>query len=141
MENHGTGGADSTRREFEENAGMEDGNIVLCGASSYTQKYFLNPLFAKLPQGVQDDLKIMCVTFTAQIGGTILLEFTPEGNLEFRTEAEENDYLYDEIGSGLLIERMRKERRELLQALEMFYRVFVLGEPLEDDGGEDGENE
>jgi hypothetical protein len=36
---------------------------------------------------------------------------------------------------------MRKERRELLQALEMFYRVFVLGEPLEDDGGEDGENE
>nr|WP_194611081.1 DUF6145 family protein [Clostridium vitabionis] len=120
---------------------MEDGNIVLCGASSYTQKYFLNPLFAKLPQGVQDDLKIMCVTFTAQIGGTILLEFTPEGNLEFRTEAEENDYLYDEIGSGLLIERMRKERRELLQALEMFYRVFVLGEPLEDDGGEDGENE
>ena len=84
MENHGTGGADSTRREFEEKAGMEDGNIVLCGASSYTQKYFLNPLFAKLPQGVQDDLKIMCVTFTAQIGGTILLEFTPEGKSCFR---------------------------------------------------------
>lgn len=141
MENYGTGGAGGARRNFEEKAGMEGGNIVLCGASSYTQKYFLNPLFSRLPQGVQDDLKIMCVTFTAQIGGTILLEFTPEGNLEFRTEADENDYLYDDIGSGLLIERMRKERRELLQALEMFYRVFVLGEPMAEDGGEDGEDE
>lgn len=120
---------------------MDGDNVVLCGASNYTQKYFINPLFSKIPQGIQDDLKIMCVTFTTQIGGTLLLEFTPEGDLEFKTEADEEDYLYDDIGSGLMVEKMRKERRELLQALETFYRVFVLKEPYQDDNGESGEDE
>ncbi len=29
-----------------------------------------------------------------------MLEFAPDGTLEFRIEAEETDYLFDEIGSG-----------------------------------------
>ena len=32
------------------------------------------------------------------------------------------------IGSGLKISRLRKEKADLFESLELFYRVFVLGE-------------
>ena len=51
-----------------------------------------------------------------------------EGNLLFRTDADENDLLYDDIACGMLIKKMQYEKRELLESLEMFYRVFFLGE-------------
>ena len=35
---------------------------------------------------------------------------------------------YDEIGSVLKIKQLQTEKRELLEALEMYYRVFFLGE-------------
>lgn len=41
-------------------------------------------------------------------------------------------FFFDEIGSGLKIRKLRKEKTELLQSLEMFYRVFFLEEPLEE---------
>lgn len=46
----------------------------------------------------------------------------------FRTDADENDLLYDDIACGMLIKKMQYEKRELLESLEMFYRVFFLGE-------------
>ena len=38
---------------------------------------------------------------------------------------------YDEIGSVLKIKQLRNEKRELLEALEMYYKVLYLGEGLE----------
>jgi hypothetical protein len=73
----------------------------------------------------------MCVLYTEDVGGILLLEFTEDGTLEFKVTAEESDYLFDEIGSVLKIKQYRKEKRELLEALEMYYRVFYLGEELE----------
>ena len=46
----------------------------------------------------------------------------------FRTEAAENDFMYDDIGSVLKIKQLQREKRELLEALEMYYKVFFLGE-------------
>ena len=43
---------------------MNQEEVVLCGSSAYTKKYYLNPDFQKLPQGIQDELKLM-----SQIGG------------------------------------------------------------------------
>ena len=60
---------------------MNQERMVLCGASAYEQKYYLNEAFGRLPSRIQDELKIMCVLFT-----------------------------------------------ELLQALEMYYRVILKGE-------------
>lgn len=106
-------------------------NIVLCGANSYVEKYYFNEQFSGLPEGVKEELRIMCVLFTEDVGGTMMLEFTPEGTLEFRVEAEETDYLFDEIGSGLKIRQYQREKRELLESLELYYKVFVLGMPAE----------
>ena len=67
--------------------------------------------------------------------GILFLEFTPEGNLEFRVEAEDQDYLFDEIGSGLKIRQYQREKKELLESLELFYRVVFRGDKLEDELG------
>jgi len=103
-------------------------NTVLCAANSYEKKYYFNDAFAILPQQVRDELQILCVTYTEEIGGIMDLEFDPEGNLEFRTEAIEGDAMYDDIGSALRIKQIRKEKAELFASLELFYRVFVLKE-------------
>ena len=104
-------------------------NLVLCGANSYVEKYWLNEKFKNLPQQVKDELQIMCVTFTEEVGGALFLEFTPDGTLEFRVEKEEGDYLFDEIGSGLLIRRYQRQKADLFEALEMYYKVFIKNKP------------
>lgn len=95
----------------------------------------MNEDFQNLPEQVKNDLKILCVLYTEDVGGTLQLVFNEEGRLVFRTECEENDFLYDEIGSVLKIKQLQQTRQELLEALEMFYQVFFLGEELEEDQG------
>lgn len=107
---------------------MYKDKIVLCGANAYEQKYYFNEDFQALPQSVQDELHIMCVLFTEEIGGVLTLEFDEEGNLEFRTEAKEADAMYDDIGSVLRIKEIQRDKQELLESLELYYRVFFLGE-------------
>lgn len=76
---------------------MFDENIVLCASSSYEKKFFLNENFDKLPQDIKNELKIMCVLFTEEVGGILSLEFDENGTLIFKTEADEGDLLYDDI--------------------------------------------
>lgn len=103
---------------------MYETKVVLCAASAYDKKYYLNPQFDGLPQGVKEDLQIMCVLFTEDVGGIISLYFDEEGNLQIETDAAEEDLLYDEIGSALKIKQMRSEKRDLLEGLEMYYQIF-----------------
>ena len=63
---------------------MYKDKVVLCGASAYEQKYYFNEDFASLPQSIQDELHIMCVLYTEEIGGVLTLEFDEEGSLSLR---------------------------------------------------------
>ena len=102
--------------------------IVLCGSNAYEQKYYLNEDFKGLPQAIKDELKIMCVLFTEDVGGILTLSFEEDGSLFFQTEAEEGDLLYDEIGSVLMVKKLQEEKKELLESLEMYFKVFFLDE-------------
>ena len=106
-------------------------NTVLCGANSYKEKYYFNPAFAALPEDIKKELQIMCVTYTEEAGGIITMEFGPEGDLQFKTMVDDGDIYFDEIESGIIISRMQKEKSELFQQLELFYKVFVLKEELQ----------
>ena len=70
----------------------------------------------------------MCVLYTEDSGGSLQLVFDEEGNLQFRTQQKEGDLLYDEIGSVLKIKQLQNTKQDLLESLEMYYRVFFLGE-------------
>ena len=77
----------------------EDG-IVLCASSAYTKQFYLNPEFESLPESIREELKIMCVLYTEDVGGTLVLRFDEEGNLNFETDANEEELLYDEKENG-----------------------------------------
>ena len=111
---------------------MYQENVVLCGASAYEQKYYFNQDFASHPETIKQELQVMCVLYTEDVGGILTLEFDENGNLQFKTEATDSDFRYDEIGSVLKIKQLQSEKRELLESLEMYYRVFFLGEDMEE---------
>ena len=107
---------------------MGECTTVLCGANSYEQKYYFNEDFSKLPDSIKDELHIICVLFTEEVGGAFMIGFDEEGTLVLTTDADEGDLLYDEIGAGLLVKEVSKRKQDLFESLEMFYKAFVLGE-------------
>ena len=107
---------------------MEQKKIVLCGANAYEKKYYFNKEFDKIPESIKEELHIICVLFTEEVGGIFTFCFDEEGNLEMETDAAPEDYLYDEIGSGLLVRKIRDTKQELLQSLSLYYRVLYLHE-------------
>ncbi len=109
---------------------MYDGKVVLCGANSYEEKYYLNPDFEQLPEAVRNELKIMCVLYVNDVGGILTLVYEENGELCFEVTSEEFDPMFDEIGSRLKIRQLQREKQDLLEALQMYYKVFFMGEDL-----------
>lgn len=115
-----------------ERRSIMDERTVLCAASAYEQKFYINPEFETLPESIRQELQIMCVLYTEDVGGVLMVVFDEDGNLELQVDHEENDFTFDEIGSVLKIKELQQTKRELFEALEMFYRVFCLGEEMEE---------
>lgn len=105
--------------------------VILCAANAYGQKYYLNENFSSLPQTIKDELQIMCVLYTAEIGGIFSLQYDEEGNLYMNVVAEEDDFSFDEIGSALKIKALQNEKRDLLESLEKYYKAVILHEDLD----------
>ena len=105
---------------------MEQESLVLCASSSYEQKYYLNEEFSKLPEAVKEELKIMCVLFTEDVGGILTLRFDEDGTLLFEVSSDEGDLLFDDVGSVLKVKELQRSKIELLEALELYYQVFIL---------------
>lgn len=110
---------------------------VLCGASAYEQKYYFNKEFEKLPQSIQDELHIMCVLFTEEVGGVFTISFDEEGEVLLETEVSDSDIYYDEINSGLMIREVERNRQELFASLRLFYLTFVLKKDISEIIGEE----
>jgi hypothetical protein len=102
---------------------MDGKNVVLCGSSCYEQKYYLNPYFDRLPEEIKKELKIMCVLFTEDVGGVLLLEFKPDGSLIFKTEAGGDDLVFDDIGAEMKIKELTENKQELLSKLVLYYKA------------------
>ena len=99
--------------------------IVLCASSAYEQKYYFNEMFSNLPETVQQELKVLCVLFTEDVGGVLTILFDADGGIVLRPEKNEDDILYDDIGCGLKIRQMEIRQAELWEQLEKFYQTFV----------------
>ena len=110
---------------------MNQERMVLCGASAYEQKYYLNEAFGRLPSRIQDELKIMCVLYVSDVGGILTLVYEEDGELCFEVTSQEFDPMFDDIGSRLKIKQLQREKQDLLQALQLYYKVFFLGGEVE----------
>lgn len=107
---------------------MDKERVVLCGANAYEQKYYFNQQFQGIPKSIQDELHIICVLFTEEVGGIFAISFDEYGSVLLETEAAEEDILYDEVSSGLLVGEIRRTRQEMLESLSLYYRIFILHE-------------
>ena len=110
-----------------------DENVVLCVSNAYQKKYYLNSKFEDLPEHIKKELKIMCVLYTEDVGGILSVEFDADGNLEFHTTYEDGDFFYDEIGSVLKIKQYQNEKKDLLEAIETYYKVLFLGQGFDEE--------
>ena len=115
---------------------MYQDKIVLCGANSYEEKFYMNPDFDNLPQHIKDELKIMCVLYVHDVGGILTLGIiliNSKAELEFEVTSAEGDPMFDEIGSRLKIKEIQtdEKKQELLTQLQLYYKVFFLGEEIE----------
>lgn len=112
---------------------MSNQEITLCASNAYNKKFYLNNNFKGLPEAIKEELQIMCVLYTEDVGGVLELVFDEDGNLEFRTSYDEGDFFYDEIGSVLKIKQYQDVKRELLESLETYYRIVFLGEGFDEE--------
>lgn len=100
---------------------MVDEKRILCAANYYKQKYYLNPYYEGLPQAIKDELKVMCVMFVDEVSGIIALEFDEGGNLKINVTAADSDIYFDEIGAGLKVRQLQRDKKELFEQLEEYY--------------------
>lgn len=105
---------------------MDENKIVLCGANAYEKKYYFNEeQFKMIPESIKEELHIICVLFTEEVGGVFTIAFEEDGNVVMETNADDDDIYYDEVSSGLLIAEIRRSRQELFESLSLYYRVFI----------------
>lgn len=107
---------------------MFDERVILLVSNVYSKKYYFNEDFDQLPQGIKDELKILAVLYTEDVGGILTIGFEENGDLFLEVEANENDLLFDEIGSVLKIKQLQEDKKELWESLETYFKVFFLGE-------------
>ena len=103
---------------------------VLCGANAYEMKYYFNEQFNGIPESIREELHILCVLFTEEVGGVFTISFEEDGNVLLETNADDDDIYYDEISSGLMVSEVRRRRQELVESLSLYYRVFILKEDI-----------
>ena len=71
--------------------------------------------------------------YVHDVGGILTLVFEENGELEFEVTSAEGDPMFDEIGSRLKIKEIQtdEKKQELLTQLQLYYKVFFLGEEIE----------
>ena len=110
---------------------MYQERVVLCGANSYEEKYYFNEDFQALPEGIKNELKIMCVLFTNEIGGVLTLEYEEDGTLCFQVTSAEDDFFFDDTADFVADEGFFAEAElfefdeEVLPATEVLFTEEV----------------
>ena len=107
-------------------ATAENYRVILCGANAYEKKYYFNRKFDKIPENIKEELHIICVLFTEEVGGVFTIGFTPYGELEMDAQKDEGDLLYDDIGAELLMKEIRRKKSDMLKALSIYFKVTFL---------------
>ena len=107
---------------------MSEKKTVLCGANAYEMKYYFNEQFNGIPETIKEELHILCVLFTEEVGGVFVIAFEEDGNVVLETNADDDDIYYDEVSSGLMVSEVRRKRQELFESLSLYYKVFILKE-------------
>jgi hypothetical protein len=106
---------------------MEDIKTVLNSASFYKQKYYFNEEYAKLPEKIKEEMKVITICLAQITRGIVVTGFYRDnGDFYIEAMSEPDDMDYDEIGARLEVNKTERESRELFEQLTLWYRTFVI---------------
>ena len=97
---------------------------ILFTTSSYNQKYYFNPITESLPIDIKNSIKQIGIYFVNKVNGIFTLGFYDDGSLFIDYSFLEDDFLCDEIGAKLEIEKIKRENKDLISSLTLWYKVF-----------------
>lgn len=99
----------------------KDNKTTLCIASCYNRKFFFNPDYDFIPQAVKTELKAICSSMAEKLHGFFEIGFYQNGDFYIGAFGADDDFDFDEIGAGLEISRIEKEKKELFKSLQLCY--------------------
>lgn len=100
---------------------------ILCAISYYKKKYYYNDEdFVAIPVDVKTQVKQVAAFLAEKIHCDIHIGFNEDSSMYIECLVAENDMDYDAIGAKLEIDRIQKQKRDLFQALSLWYRVAKL---------------
>lgn len=97
---------------------------VLASASCYTQMYYLNKDFEKLPTNIKTELRYICVPLAEKLHCIFSIGFYDNGNLYLEAQAENSDFNFDEIGSQLEIKKLQAGKESFFKSLKLWFLIF-----------------
>ena len=108
---------------------MSNQEITLCASNAYTKKFYLNEHFKGLPEAIKEELQIMCVLYTEDIGGVLELVFDEDGNPSVRDMMSIGVTLDERIADGFYFARSLKLIKHLFKNPELLDKT--LGEEID----------
>ena len=103
---------------------MYQDRVVLCASSAYTKKFWFNEDFKTLPEPIQQELKIICVLFTEDVGGVLSLEYEEDGTLVLKEEEMKGIISMMKLVVFLKNKGNTKDESRVIGILELYYKVF-----------------
>ena len=98
--------------------------IVLCAVSFYEKKCFFNNEIGNLPKAIEDEVKAVSSVAAEKIRGIVIIGFYKDFSVFIETSKIENDFDYDEIGARLVVESLKREKKELLNNLSLWFKLI-----------------
>ena len=97
---------------------------VIFATSSYNQKFYFDKITDSLPIDIKNSIKEIGIYFVNKVGGIFSLGFYDDNSFFIDYSFSEDDFLCDEIGAKLEIEKIKRENKELIYSLILWYKLF-----------------
>ena len=109
--------------DIDNNISVEE-EIIIAVSNSYISKFYLDERLNALEKDIKDGIKILMVSFTEENGGILEMRYNDKLTSIFLfSYKDDNDFLYDEIASGIKMQKLEKESEELFNNLAIFCKM------------------
>ena len=98
--------------------------VILAYVSQYKEKYFWNEKIGTLPESIKKEVLMNMIFICEEAGGVVELGFDEDDVIYLDSYAEEDDLGYDQVSGRLLVSEMEREKKELLDELQQWYRTI-----------------
>lgn len=98
---------------------------IIFAISSFNKKYYFDELTSKLPESIKKEIKAIGSYIAEKVNGIFNLGFYEDGSLFIQVTPDENYFEYDEIGASLEVEKVKREEKELINSLQIWYKLLI----------------